>query len=89
MTLTELKDYVQARRIVSELEIATHFRVEPSVIEPMARRWIDKGLMAKVDLYGLRGWYQTSLRMAGSTVRDFREEVIIRLWFTNSSSLTV
>ena len=48
MTLTELKEYVQARRIVSELEIAMHFRVEPSVIEPMARRWIDKGLMAKV-----------------------------------------
>ena len=47
MTLTELKEYVQARRIVSELEIAMHFRVEPSVIEPMARRWIDKGLMAK------------------------------------------
>ena len=41
MTLTELKEYVQARRIVSELEIAMHFRVEPSVIEPMARRWID------------------------------------------------
>ena len=40
MTLTELKEYVQARRIVSELEIAMHFRVEPSVIEPMARRWI-------------------------------------------------
>ena len=50
MTLTELKEYVQARRIVSELEIAMHFRVEPSVIEPMARRWIDKGLMAKVDM---------------------------------------
>ena len=37
MTLTELKEYVQARRIVSELEIAMHFRVEPSVIEPMAK----------------------------------------------------
>ena len=46
MTLTELKEYVQARRIVSELEIA--------VIEPMARRWIDKGLMAKVDMDGTK-----------------------------------
>ena len=54
MTLTELKEYVQARRIVSELEIAMHFRVEPSVIEPMARRWIDKGLMAKVDMDGTK-----------------------------------
>ncbi|WP_290372540.1 FeoC-like transcriptional regulator [uncultured Parasutterella sp.] len=35
MTLTELKEYVQARRIVSELEIAMHFQDEPSVIEPM------------------------------------------------------
>ena len=75
MTLTELKEYVQARRIVSELEIAMHFRVEPSVIEPMARRWIDKGLMAKVCL---RGRYQTSLRMARSSIGDFRKEVVRR-----------
>ena len=33
MTLTELKEYVQARRIVSELEIAMHFRVEPSKVD--------------------------------------------------------
>ena len=81
MTLTELKEYVQARRIVSELEIAMHFRVEPSVIEPMARRWIDKGLMAKVDMDGtkcLRGRYQTSLRMARSSIGDFRKEVVRR-----------
>ena len=58
MTLTELKEYVQARRIVSELEIAMHFRVEPSVIEPMARRWIDKGLMAKVDMDGIKRHYE-------------------------------
>ena len=86
MTLTELKEYVQARRIVSELEIAMHFRVEPSVIEPMARRWIDKGLMAKVDMDGTKcggctacaDRYQTSLRMARSSIGDFRKEVVRR-----------
>ena len=54
MTLTELKEYVQARRIVSELEIAMHFRVAPSVIEPMARRWNHKALKAKVDMDGTK-----------------------------------
>ena len=49
MTLTELKEYVQARRIVSELEIAMHFRVEPSVIEPMARRMMEHAAERQLD----------------------------------------
>ena len=54
MTLTELKEYVQARRIVSEREISLHFRIEESAIEPMARRWVEKGLMAIVDMDGTK-----------------------------------
>ena len=54
MTLTELKNYVQARRIVSEREIALHFKVEESAIEPMAQRWVAKGVMAIVDMDGTK-----------------------------------
>lgn len=54
MTLTELKEYVQARGIVSEREISLHFRIEESAIEPMARRWVEKGLMAIVDMDGTK-----------------------------------
>ena len=54
MTLTELKEYVQARRIVSEREISLHFRIEESAIDPMARRWVEKGLMAIVDMDGTK-----------------------------------
>lgn len=50
MTLIELRDYVQSRKTVSELEIATHFNVERSVIEPMAERWVRKGLMKIEDM---------------------------------------
>lgn len=54
MTLTELKEYVQDRRIVSEREISLRFRIEESAIEPMARRWVEKGLMAIVDMDGTK-----------------------------------
>ena len=56
MTLTELKEYVQARRIVPlcAVVLAVTALLMPSVIEPMARRWIDKGLMAKVDMDGTK-----------------------------------
>ena len=88
MTLTELKEYVQARRIVSELEIAMHFRVEPSVIEPMRAAGLTKadgqsryGRNQMRRLHRLRGRYQTSLRMARSSIGDFRQEVVKRLGF--------
>ena len=55
MTLTELKEYVQAAAHCLRTGNRNAFPgSSPSVIEPMARRWIDKGLMAKVDMDGTK-----------------------------------
>lgn len=47
MTLTELKEYVHGAAHCLRTGNRNAFPVEPSVIEPMARRWIDKGLWPK------------------------------------------
>ncbi len=50
MTLTELKEFVQARRIVSLKEISMHFRTDESAVEAMMERWIRKGVVKKIEM---------------------------------------
>ncbi len=50
MTLIDLKNFVQQRRIVSLREISMHFRSDESAIEAMMERWIQKGVIRKVKM---------------------------------------
>ncbi len=49
MNLTELKGYVRERGSASLHELSVHFRSDESAIEAMMERWIEKGVVRKVD----------------------------------------
>ncbi len=49
MTLSELKNLVQERGQISLKELSLHFGSEESAIEAMMERWIQKGLVRKVE----------------------------------------
>lgn len=50
MTLFELRDFVQQRKVVSLVEIALHFRADEHALEPMLDRWVSKGQMKKIKM---------------------------------------
>ncbi|WP_363324700.1 FeoC-like transcriptional regulator, partial [Turicimonas muris] len=49
MTLSELKILVQERGQISLKELSLHFGSDESAIEAMMDRWIQKGLVKKVE----------------------------------------
>lgn len=50
MILSDIRDYVKSRGQVTLNDIATHFDSEPSAIEGMLQRWLDKGIIEKKRL---------------------------------------
>ena len=47
MILSDLKNYVKARRQVSLKDVALHFDAEPEAIKGMLEFWINKGKIRK------------------------------------------
>lgn len=50
MTLTEIKEYVQQRKVVSLKEVALHFKADESAVVPMVERWVEKEKIKKVEM---------------------------------------
>ncbi|WP_028583640.1 FeoC-like transcriptional regulator [Desulfogranum mediterraneum] len=47
MDLIQLKQYLKKRRVVALRDLAVHFDTEPSAVEPMVERWVQKGKVKK------------------------------------------
>ncbi|WP_051304506.1 FeoC-like transcriptional regulator [Chitinilyticum litopenaei] len=47
MGLIELRDYLRGRGEVSAAEIAAHFGVQMSAVEPLAGEWARRGKLAQ------------------------------------------
>jgi hypothetical protein len=50
MTLTDLKEYVRERGIVSLHEMSLHFSSDASAISAMMENWIRKGKVEKIQM---------------------------------------
>lgn len=50
MILTDFRDFVRTRRIVSLHELSLHFKCEASAADAMMQRWVDKGLVERITM---------------------------------------
>lgn len=44
--LIKILDYLRQEKIASNQQISRAFNIEPSALEPMLKRWVDKGKIA-------------------------------------------
>ena len=44
--LMQILDFLHREKITSNQQIAREFHIEPSALEPMLKRWIEKGRIA-------------------------------------------
>lgn len=49
MLITSIRDYVQLRGRANLLDVARHFRLPESAVEPMLDFWVNKGVIKLVN----------------------------------------
>ncbi len=49
MILIDLRDYVEQHKRVSLAQMATHFDMPETALQGMLERWVNKGLIQKMD----------------------------------------
>lgn len=50
MLMTSIRDYIQLKGRADLQDIARHFRIQETAVEPMLKFWINKGVISQIGL---------------------------------------
>ena len=50
MILTEIKNFISEKKVVSMMDLIAHFQTDPGTLREMLEVWINKGKIEKIEI---------------------------------------